>query len=137
MICIRPPALSEATLLAWIDGYALPEVNTHLEQCLYCRTQAERLVAWQKQLATQLYRVDCPPTLELGEYHLGLLGSERLLMVEDHLTRCLHCVRETTDVTKLFEAPNTKPDTGCAACSSTVDQGLDRDVGRCIVWCGV
>jgi len=94
MICITPPALTEATLLAWIDGYAPPEVNSHLAQCPYCRTQAERLISWQKQLATQLYRIDCPPSLELGEYHLGLLGAEQMLAVAEHVTHCLHCARE-------------------------------------------
>jgi hypothetical protein len=94
MACIKPPALTDEQLLSWIDGAATVEVAMHMQQCADCRSRANSLARWQKQLAVQLYRVECPSPLELGEYHLALLPAERVLTVEKHLTACLHCARE-------------------------------------------
>ncbi|CAN5863047.1 hypothetical protein BH10CHL1_BH10CHL1_15930 [soil metagenome] len=94
MACIRPPALTEQQLLAWIDGAATDDVAVHVQQCVDCRGRASQLARQQNQLAIQLYRVACPSPLELGEYQLDLLPAARRLSVEEHLATCLHCAQE-------------------------------------------
>src|SRR5437868_5479493 len=120
MVCSRPPAISDEQLLSWIDGDTTGDtardVAEHVQQCAYCRARAEQLARLQQQLAAQLYRVVCPPPLELGEYHLGVLAPDRVATVEKHLAECLHCAREMQDLqgylqsvaTELAPAPERK-----------------------------
>ena len=94
MVCTSPPELSDRDLLTHIDGEADDEVVAHLERCPHCRERARRLSSLQDRLTTQLYRVTCPPSLELGEYHLGTLPDDRAPAVAQHLAECPHCMRE-------------------------------------------
>lgn len=94
MRCLFPPALSDEQLLASLDGEADPSTLNHLERCTYCREQADRLARWQRRLAGHLYRVVCPPPIELGEYHLGVLNADRASGVARHMRECVHCSRE-------------------------------------------
>jgi hypothetical protein len=48
----------------------------------------------EKQLAAQLYRVTCPTTEELGEYHLHLVSGSRAITIKRHLDNCPHCRAE-------------------------------------------
>ena len=111
MTCITSPAIHAAALLAWIDDNAPPEISVHLAQCDDCRARAAQLSRWQNELATQLYRTDCPAGFELGEYHLGLLDAQRLLVVQAHLAHCLHCAREVQTLQAYLKtlAPALKP----------------------------
>ena len=111
MACIKPPVLTDEQLLAFIDGEASAELVTHLQQCTSCRKRANGLARQQNQLLAQLYRVECPSSLELGEYHIGLLAPERVAAIEQHLTHCLHCAREVQTVQNYLQtlAPSTKP----------------------------
>lgn len=47
-----------------------------------------------KQLAARLYRLTCPASDELGEYHLRLLPDERADAIGRHLQSCPHCRQE-------------------------------------------
>jgi hypothetical protein len=98
MACTLPPELDNATLLAYLDGEAEPEVAVHLEECPHCRARAQRLAGVQGRLTAALYRVTCPSPMELGEYHLGVLGREQAAAVEQHLAECPHCSREVAQL---------------------------------------
>jgi hypothetical protein len=98
MKCVSPPELNDRELLVYIDGEADRRVVAHLERCSYCRQKARRLARLQEGLANELYRFTCPSTLELGEYHLGILPSDQAAAVAHHLTECPHCAREVAQL---------------------------------------
>jgi len=86
------PHLTDAELLAWLDDdNALAE---HIARCPACQTRARMLQAENHRLQARLYRADCPPAYELGEYGLGLLSPSRLDEIAEHLARCSHCRQE-------------------------------------------
>jgi hypothetical protein len=45
-------------------------------------------------LRARLYRIDCPPTEDLGDLHLGALTDDRRVALESHIEHCPHCRRE-------------------------------------------
>jgi hypothetical protein len=45
-----------------------------------------------------LYRLSCPSSLELGEYHLGELEQDRATALRSHLQECPHCARELSQL---------------------------------------
>ena len=92
--CVFPPELDEKQLLLYLDGEANKEILSHLERCDYCREKAETLDRLQKRLTTRLYRLTCPPPIELGEYHLRMLPASQMLVVAKHLRECPHCTQE-------------------------------------------
>ena len=58
-------------------------------------TQAnEANKAFKRQLTEMLYRADCPPAIELGDYQFGLLDKARLVFVRQHVVECTHCSKE-------------------------------------------
>jgi anti-sigma factor RsiW len=94
MDCVMPPELGDRELLAYLDGEAGHQVVVHLEQCPHCRERAEQLAQLQGRMTAELYRITCPSTMELGEYHLGLLPGDRSAAVSRHLMECPHCSGE-------------------------------------------
>jgi len=48
----------------------------------------------ETQLLKMLYRADCPPSVELGEFQLGLLEQIRSVWMGQHVADCPHCSRE-------------------------------------------
>lgn len=99
MDCVMPPELNDRELLAYLDGEASHQVVAHLEQCPHCRERAEALARLQGQMTAKLYRITCPSTMELGEYHLGLLPGDRSAAVSRHLMECPHCSGEVAQLT--------------------------------------
>lgn len=94
MVCLLPPELNDRDLLVYIDGEADRQMVAHLKQCPYCRERAYRLAGLQDCLTVALYRLACPSSLELGEYHLNVLSRDRVAVVAQHLAECPHCTRE-------------------------------------------
>ena len=45
-------------------------------------------------LKAALYRITCPDSATLGNFHLGLLPEDVATQISDHLAICPHCVRE-------------------------------------------
>jgi len=45
-------------------------------------------------LQAALYRRDCPETIELSEYQLGLLAEAKVASLKTHINRCPHCQAE-------------------------------------------
>lgn len=98
MNCIEPPAPETVVLLAYLDGDGGPEIAAHMDRCPFCRRRVEDMRQWQISLGARLFRAACPPSLEIGEYHLGLLSPERQLAVAQHLLDCPHCAAELADL---------------------------------------
>lgn len=48
----------------------------------------------ERKLRATLYRAFCPDSTELGEYHLGLLSTDRRRELRAHLAECPHCTNE-------------------------------------------
>jgi len=94
MNCISPPELEDGRLLAYLDGEADQQTRFHLERCEYCREKAKALGRFQDNLTSRLYRITCPTSLELGEFHLRLLADPQMLLVAQHVRECPHCTRE-------------------------------------------
>ncbi len=94
MTCISPPELEDAQLLRFIDGQAGAAVKSHLDRCAACRRRAEELATLQKHLGARLDRLTCPSSVELGEYHLGLLPADGAEAVRRHLAECVRCSGE-------------------------------------------
>lgn len=92
------PELGDAQLLAYLDGEADSEVVEHMEQCAQCRERAKQMALLQGRLTSRLYRLACPSSIDLGEYHLGLLGQEQTGAVALHLAECPHCSREVAQL---------------------------------------
>lgn len=92
--CVFPPELDDKQLMLYLDGEADDETASHLKRCAYCREKAETLDRLQKRLTTRLYRLTCPPPIELGEYHLRMLPASQMLVVAQHLRECPHCTQE-------------------------------------------
>lgn len=80
--------------MAFLDGEADQNLMLHLQQCSYCRERVETLKREQKRLTSHLFRISCPSSTELGEYHLRMLPSDQMLMISQHLRHCPYCNRE-------------------------------------------
>jgi hypothetical protein len=48
----------------------------------------------EDQLTLALYRMTCPDSVELGEFHFGMVSGERAEYIKRHLAGCSHCTRE-------------------------------------------
>ena len=94
MACVSPPELNDRQLLTYTDGEADHEVVAHLERCPHCREKARCLIHLQDHLMARLYRIACPPPVELGEYYLDVLPRDQAAAVAQHLVECPHCARE-------------------------------------------
>ena len=101
--CVFPPELEDWQILAYLDNReANQETAYHLEKCPYCRKKAEALELLQKRLTTRLFRLTCPPAIQLGEYHLRMLPAPQMLVVAQHLRECPHCARELAQLEEFF-----------------------------------
>ena len=103
MNCISPPELSDRQLLEFLDGEAEPEITHHLGICKYCRNRADALARLQNGLTARLYRITCPSPLELGEYHLRILPSPQMLIINQHVHECPHCEAEVAQLENFLE----------------------------------
>lgn len=98
MNCISPPQLEDRQLLAALDGEGGASVAAHLEACPSCRARRDLLASQQGWLEARLFRGDCPSTIELGDYHLGLLPVARSVAIARHVIECPHCTREVAEL---------------------------------------
>jgi hypothetical protein len=62
--------------------------------------------ALDAMLRRALYRSDCPTTMELADYQMGLLTDARRANIQSHVHRCRHCEAELSRLENfLAEAP--------------------------------
>jgi hypothetical protein len=94
MACVRSTKLSDGELLAYLAGDADAAINAHLAMCHTCQQRAATLAAQERRLTATLYRRECPPSLTLSEYQLGLLPTTESRMIVRHLHHCPHCTNE-------------------------------------------
>ena len=112
MSCFKTPQLTEIELLMALDGEADPEIIMHIAHCPDCRVRAGQLQKLQDGLTNRLFRVDCPSSMDVGEYQLGLLPAEQALAVEKHLAECTFCSGERSLLASFLAetSPITKTD---------------------------
>lgn len=97
--CVYPPELDDKQLLAYLDDReSNQDIARHLEKCAYCREKVAALDRLQKRMTRQLYRINCPAPIELGEYHLRMLPASQMLLIRRHLQECPHCAREVSQL---------------------------------------
>jgi hypothetical protein len=84
-----------------------------------------------RQLSEMLYRADCPPAIELGDYRLGLLDLARKAFVRQHVADCPHCSQELALMDSYLTS--LAPQLPQAAQSPGL---LERAAGRVKVWVG-
>jgi len=94
MACVRSTKLSDSELLAYLAGDANAAINAHLAMCHACQQRAATLAAQERRLTATLYRRECPPSLTLSEYQLGLLPATESRTIARHLRHCPHCTNE-------------------------------------------
>lgn len=99
MACVRSTKLSDGELLAYLAGDADAAVTTHLAACDECQQRAAALATLEQRLTATLYRLECPSSLALGEYQLGLLSAAATRTIATHLQHCPHCTNEITMLT--------------------------------------
>lgn len=110
MNCISSPAMEDWKLISYIDGEADNSVVAHVAECEYCREKADRLQKLQVRMRAQFHRRACPSSMELGEYHLGLLPQQQKLILAQHLRQCPVCRREISQLAEFLREPTPQPD---------------------------
>jgi len=98
MKCITSPALDDTKIVSYIEGEADSATVAHIGACQFCNERANRWTLLQNNLRQQVYRVTCPPPMELGDYYLGFLPDSRKLVVAQHVRECPLCRREVTEL---------------------------------------
>lgn len=89
----------------------------------------------EHKLIRKLYRFDCPPSLVLGEYQLGLLDGPTVAQVKSHLSNCELCHAEVVSLTTFLtqeSLPAELSPVGVQSTATTYDHRLVQDARR--VW---
>lgn len=109
MSCVLPPQLTDAALLSYLDGEADPQVVQHLDRCAFCRQRVAELRNYVNYLGARLFRATCPSSLELGEYHMGLLPASEAGHVRAHVDECPHCTADLAVIADYMAQPDPVP----------------------------
>ena len=59
----------------------------------------------ESKLKSILFRSDCPPNMELGEYDLGVIEPERRDQISSHLAACPHCQVDLQQIRQFMTLP--------------------------------
>jgi hypothetical protein len=110
MKCITSPALDDTQITSYVEGEADDVIMAHIKACPYCAERASQLSLFQNGLRAGLYRSTCPSSMELGDYHLGLLPPPQGLVVAQHVRGCPHCRREVAELAEFLTEPDAQPD---------------------------
>ncbi|HEY8292343.1 MAG TPA: zf-HC2 domain-containing protein [Thermomicrobiales bacterium] len=89
-----PTPITPEDLIAFADGEASEQIAEQIGADSTLRAAAEAYARTQRQLQDRLYRFDCPPSLVLGEYDLGLLDPLERRRIAAHVVECPHCTAE-------------------------------------------
>lgn len=115
MECRHPPPLADEQLLAELDGEAAPHVAEHLADCPSCRARLADMRQFEQRLTMRLYRWDCPSSLQLGGYHLGLTAAPEAARIAAHLGQCAHCSAEIALLRSFMDDASAAPELSPAA----------------------
>jgi hypothetical protein len=110
MTCVMPPALTELEIDMLLADEAPPAVVEHHRRCPACAQRVARLAAEEASLRAHLFRADCPESLALGEWHLGLVSQQEARQIEAHLNVCPWCKQEIEELVAMLAAPPVKMD---------------------------
>jgi hypothetical protein len=103
MECSEPGTIRDEELLAYLAGEIVrPTVQQHLARCQSCSAKLADFRRVERSLTQKLYRWNCPPNQELGEYQLGLLSHERAMAVKMHLSSCILCSVEIATLSQFL-----------------------------------
>jgi hypothetical protein len=103
MECSEPGTIRDEELLAYLAGEIVrPTVQQHLARCRSCSAKLADFHQVERSLTRKLYRWNCPPNQELGEYQLGLLDTEHAMAVKLHLSSCTLCSAEIATLTQFL-----------------------------------
>lgn len=92
------PHLSDAELLAYLDGATEEELVEQIEGSTVYQERLEKLKEQERRLRALLYRGTCPEAHELGQFEMKLLNAERAALVAQHLDNCPHCAMELEEL---------------------------------------
>lgn len=98
MKCITSPALDDTQIMSYVEGEADDAVLAHIRECPFCNERANRWTLLQNSWKKQLYRVTCPTSMELGDFHLGFLPDPQKMVVAQHVRECPLCRREVAEL---------------------------------------
>ena len=110
MKCITSPALDDTQIISYVEGEADDAIVVHIKECPYCAKRASQLTLFQNRLRTRLYRSTCPSSIDLGDYHLGLLPASQALVVAQHIRECPRCRQEIAELAVFLAEPDVQPD---------------------------
>jgi hypothetical protein len=103
MKCISSPALDDTQIARYVEGEADETVVAHIKECAYCGERASQWSLLRSGLKKQLYRMNCPTPMELGDFHLGYLRDPQWLVVKQHVRECVLCRRELAEMEEFLE----------------------------------
>lgn len=110
MKCITSPALDDTQIISYVEGEADNDIVAHIKQCPYCTERSRQFSLLQQRMTARLYRSTCPSSMELSEYHLGLLSDSQELVMAQHVRQCPHCRREIAELKEFLAEPDVQPD---------------------------
>ena len=109
MNCINGDPLNDSDISSILDGIASVESVHHIEECQFCANLVQQAGLTDTKLKQMLNRWDCPPALELAEYHANLLEhTTSAETIKNHLTVCKRCQDELGTLTQFLQ--DSEPD---------------------------
>ncbi len=93
-------ALSEESLMsvAYDEETLSESEREHLEHCVFCQQQVAQYRRMNALLRAKFYRFQCPSSVELNYYCLGVLSDEDWKRINTHILDCLSCAGELEDI---------------------------------------
>src|SRR5258706_15883756 len=108
MNCKHPPQLTPDQLSDAIDGTAGAAVQEHLGDCPFCAQRLANARLAEQKLGSRLFRWDCPPSQQIGDYDQGLLPESDGATIATHIRECARCTQELAEL-RLFMATPDRP----------------------------
>lgn len=106
MACDTISTLPAGALLMYLEGEADPVIVQHVDLCSECTASVRQLRKSGSVLRARLFRAACPPSLQLGEYSIGLLSAHETSLIETHLASCPHCSAELRQLDAFMAQPD-------------------------------
>jgi hypothetical protein len=88
-----------------LGGDGTPEMEAALASNAENQARFTRLQNDEKVLFTNLFRTECPSSLELGEWHLKLFDNEAYERIRAHIDLCPHCQEEVDHLVSMLDQP--------------------------------
>lgn len=112
MQCRTGAPLSDEQLSAAADQTADASVMEHLHTCSICATRLRTLDHFDRRLAEQLARWDCPPPQQLADYHWGFVSHADARHIARHLEVCVRCTDEVETLRVFVDDDSPRTTTG-------------------------